>query len=193
MNISENKLISLSYVLRLNGPKGEIIETIDSKNPLVFLYGSGNILPYFEEQLKNLSASDFFSFALYSDQAYGPVHNEAIVDVPLSAFEVNGKVDYEILRVGNTIPMRDHRGNAVKGNITHIGTEYITMDFNHPLAGQNLYFEGSILDVREATEEEILSHSAGQGNCGCGEDPGDCCECSNDGNEGAHASCGCNH
>ena len=97
MTISGNKMVSLSYTLSLDNPDGEIIEIVDANRPLLFLCGAGKILPRFEEKLLTLSANDPFSFTLSSEDSYGPAREEAIVDVPLSSFEVDGKVDYDLV------------------------------------------------------------------------------------------------
>jgi len=191
MNIAENKFISLSYKLRLNSSDGEIVETVGKEQPLAFIYGSGNLLPSFESRLKDLNQGEAFSFSLTTEEAYGSIREEAIVDVPLTSFEVNGEMDNDMVQVGKSIPMRDQNGNRMNGAITSINGEYVTMDFNHPLAGRSLFFEGKVLEVREPSEEE-LNNMAGD-SCGCGSG----CGCGSDHQEDhAHhtndaSSCGC--
>ncbi len=201
MNISENKMISLSYRLNLNNKNGELIETIDKDKPLMFLFGSGNLLPEFENQLRSLSDGEQFAFTLTSDKAYGAMREEAVVDVPVKSFEVDGKIDESVVRVGGTIPMRDNHGNRMNGVVTALDNENVTMDFNHPLAGRDLHFEGQILDIRDATEEELMNHfNAQSGGCGCGS--GDTCQdgscddgCGCDSDDASHShgdnGCGC--
>ncbi len=181
MNISDNKFISLTYSLKLNDEDGDQIETVGKEQPFAFIYGSGNLLPAFESNIKDLEIGDAFSFHLTSDEAYGSIREEAIVDVPLSAFEVNGEVDRDMIQVGKTIPMRDHHGNRMNGAITGIEGPCITMDFNHPLAGRSLYFEGKVLDVREPTDEELQSIQGS--NCGSG------CGCEKEGHASHENSC----
>ena len=196
MNISENKVVSLSYRLNLNNKNGELIETINKDKPLEFIFGSGNLLPEFENQLRDLPAGEQFAFMLTSDKAYGAIRQEAIVDVPVASFEVNGKVDESAVKVGGTIPMRDNNGNRMNGVVTAIDNELVTMDFNHPLAGRNLHFEGEVLAIRDATEEELQPQSDG---CGCGSSgscqDGSCddgCGCDSDGDHNhGDGGCGC--
>lgn len=200
MNISENKMISLSYRLNLNNKNGELIETIKKEKPLMFLFGSGNLLPEFENQLRSLSDGEQFAFTLTSDKAYGAMREEAVVDVPVKSFEVDGKIDESVVRVGGTIPMRDHNGNRMNGVVTALDNENVTMDFNHPLAGRDLYFEGQILEIRDATEEELMNHfNAQSGGCGCGSgescEDGKCddggCGCESDDTSHNHGDGGC--
>ncbi len=70
---------------------------------------------------------------------------------------VEGKIDPEMLRIGNVIPMQDNQGNPLEGLVIGVDEASVKMDFNHPMAGKTLHFAGTIIDLRDATEEE-LSH-----------------------------------
>lgn len=155
MTISNNKVVSLIYELKRDNAQGETIEVTDKNSPLVFLYGAGNMLPKFEQNLENLKVNDTFTFTLDAEDAYGQVINEAIIDLPIDIFKVEGKIDPDMLRVGNIIPMQDNQGNPLEGKVIGVDEETVKMDFNHPMAGQNLHFTGSIIDLRDATSEEI--------------------------------------
>lgn len=164
MKTGKNTVVTLTYTLREENEKGEIVETVDANKPAVFLIGVGTLLDKFEENLDGLAQGESFAFGLKSDDGYGEVQDEAIVDVPLKAFEVEGEIDNEMLQLGNFLPMRDMDGNLLHGKVTNVGEEFVTMDFNHPLAGKDLHFSGEILDVREATEEELEHrHVHGEG------------------------------
>lgn len=80
---------------------------------------------------------------------------EAIIDLEKSIFEVNGVIDQKLLEIGNTITMQDQHGNPLDGIVVEVGSDTVKMDFNHPLAGESLHFSGEILEVRDATAEEI--------------------------------------
>ncbi len=157
MQITKNTVVSLSYVLKRDDAKGEIIEETRENDPLVFLYGNGQMLPKFEEHLSTLKTGDDFEFTLASDDAYGEMDQDAIIDLDKSIFEVDGKIDLEMLAKGNVIPMRDDQGNMLQGTVVSVGDDLVRMDFNHPMAGNVLHFKGNIVGVREATAEE-LSH-----------------------------------
>ena len=204
MNVSEGKIVSLTYTLNLNDQTGEVLETINKDKPLEFLYGAGYLLPDFEHNIAGLSISQPFAFPLKSENAYGPFREEMVVDIPLRSFEVDGKIDETMIQVGKSIPMRDQSGNRMTGRITQVDEELVTMDFNHPLAGQDLYFQGEIVEVREPTEEELQKMQAhNHGGCGCGDgncnsddhDCGDGCDCSNEESaaHGSESGCGCGH
>ena len=162
MQITKNTVVSLSYVLKHDNAQGDIIEETRAGDPLVFLYGNGQMLPKFEEHLSTLKAGDGFEFTLTSDDAYGEVDQEAVIDLDKSIFEVDGKIDTEMLAVGNVIPMRDDQGHMLQGTVVSVGNDLVRMDFNHPMAGNVLHFTGKVIEVRAATEEE-LSHGHAHG------------------------------
>ncbi|MDR1173051.1 MAG: peptidylprolyl isomerase [Bacteroidales bacterium] len=177
MNISKNKVVSLSYELRLDGEDGEIIETVDAGRPLVFIFGTDSLVPGFERNIENLDTGNNFAFLLECEEAYGPALEEAMVEIPKTAFAMDGEIDNDMLFEGNTIPMTDSDGNQLNGVIAEVKDDSVIMDFNHPLAGDDLFFTGTVVDVREATAEE-LAHGLVQGNCssnGCGGCGGGCC------------------
>lgn len=170
-------MVSLIYELRERNPEGKIIETVEESKPLKFIYGTGRLLPLFESNLLSLSAGDIFSFPLSSADAYGDRVEEMIINVPKSVFMTeDGKLNEEICTVGNEVPMMDNEGHHLNGIINEIAEDYVRMDFNHPMAGVDLYFSGKIVDIREATEQEL----AGVQSCdSCGSSHGsDCSGCS---------------
>jgi len=185
MEISKNKVVTLSFELRVDGSEGEVIEQVTKERPLSFLYGAGNMLEKFESNLTGLNVGQKFDFMVEYADAYGDVSDEAIVDLPLNLFEVDGKLEEGLLEVGNTVPMQDNQGNRFNGTVVEVGEEVVSMDFNHPLAGEDLFFSGEILDIREATEEEI-SHGHIHGANSCDSD------CDSDCEEGDEEhGCGC--
>ena len=156
MIISKNKVVSLSYELRVDGKDGEIIETVGSNRPLVFLFGSGSLVPGFERNVENLKIGDKFAFLLKCEEAYGQAVEEAIVEVPKTAFMQEDKIDDSLFFEGNAIPMLDSQGNRLNGVVVEVKDDVIVMDFNHPLAGDDLFFSGNVVDVRDATTEELI-------------------------------------
>ncbi len=154
MKIGKNKVVTLTYTLRVNDDKGEIIQKVDEKKPFVHLFGVGSLLPAFEENLSGLEVGETFGFPLDSESAYGNPSDEAILELDKKLFEIDGKIDESIVTVGNMITMEDQDGNPVEGRVLAIKEDIVIMDFNHPLAGENLHFSGEVIDIREATEEE---------------------------------------
>jgi FKBP-type peptidyl-prolyl cis-trans isomerase SlyD len=155
MKIEKNKYVSLIYELRESDPEGRIIEVLDENRPLTFLFGCGKLLPVFEDNINSLKNGDNFRFTLNSGMAYGEKREEMIINVPIDVFMKDGKINEDICRVGNEIPMMDTEGNPLNGIINEITGTCIRMDFNHPMAGLDLFFSGKIVDVREPTESEL--------------------------------------
>lgn len=185
MKIEKDSVVSIVYELRSGSKEGDVVESLEESNPLTFLFGSGGLLPKFEENLNGLNPGDTFEFLLNSEEGYGPVVENAIVHVPKSVFEVEGTIDENMLQVGNVVPMMDAEGRRLNGSILEIQEEVVQMDFNHPMAGHDLYFTGKVTEIREATEEELShGHVHGQGSH-CNDD--------NCGEGGGHEGCSCGH
>jgi len=195
--IAENdNVISIVYELRSGSKDGEVVESLNNDNPLTFLYGTGGLLPKFEEQLTGLASGDSFEFLLNSEDAYGPIIENAVVNVPKTVFEIDGKIDETLMKVGNTVPMMDAEGRRMNGKVIAITADTVQMDFNHPMAGNDLHFKGQVAEIRTATEEELShGHIHAEGGCGCGNGEGSCDDgsCDDKGKEGkeGHGSCGC--
>ena len=180
MEVSQNKVVSLTYELRSNSKEGDVIESVDRNSPLTFIFGSGSLLPKFEDNLAGLKVGDSFDFNLVSEDAYGNYDENSVIKVPLNAFQIDGKVDYELVKIGNKIPMQDSEGHRLTGVVKVIEDDSVTMDFNHPLAGNSLFFKGEITEIRQATEEE-MTHGHIHGNTGCETGSCDSCGCGDGG------------
>ncbi len=168
MKIENNKLVSVTYELKEGNNNGRILETVEESRPLNFIYGAGKLLPSFESNLGDLSKGDNFSFMLNASDAYGEKREEMMVNVPISVFQVEGKIDEEICFIGNRVPMMDSSGNPLEGTINEISDSYVRMDFNHPMAGVDLWFTGSVIDVREPSQEELDGAFRSCSGCGSG-------------------------
>lgn len=197
MIAEKNNVVSIVYELRNGSKEGEVVESLKNDNPLTFLFGTGGLLPKFEENLNGLKTGDGFEFLLRSEDAYGPVVENAIVHVPKSVFEIEGKIDESLMKIGNTVPMMDAEGRRLNGKVIAVEAEAVQMDFNHPMAGNDLYFKGQVTDVRSATEEELThGHVHAEGGCGCGNSEGGCNDgsCDDKGScddQGGGGGCGC--
>jgi len=157
MKIEKNKVVTLTYTLKAGNAEGAVIQEVKEDKPFVHLFGVGSLLPAFENNLNGLVKGDEFGFELASKDAYGENSDQDIVKLEKSIFMNNGEMDTELVQVGKYIPMQNNDGHVIEGKVIAIEEDGIVMDFNHPLSGQDLYFSGKILDVREALDEE-LSH-----------------------------------
>jgi FKBP-type peptidyl-prolyl cis-trans isomerase SlyD len=183
MKISENKFVSLIYDLTVEEDgEQELVEHVTKEYPLSFMYGMGMMLDAFEKNIEGLRTGDKFSFSLLPEEAYGEYIEENVVELPKKVFEINGKFDEERIAEGETLPMTDAHGNRMMGSVLEIKPDAVVMDFNHPLAGEMLHFKGEVIDVHEATVEEIAALTQPHGKC-------DCSSCDSAENKDG---CGCN-
>ncbi|WP_131538058.1 FKBP-type peptidyl-prolyl cis-trans isomerase [Pedobacter nototheniae] len=161
MNISPNSVVALTYELHTTNEEGQqvFVEKADEQNPLVFLYGVGMMLPKFEEHLTGLTTGAEYSFELSAADGYGEIDPGAFADLPKAMFTEAGG---ELPNVGDVIPLQDNNGNQFRAGVTAVHDETISVDLNHPMAGKNLMFSGTILNVREATQDE-LAHGHAHG------------------------------
>ncbi len=155
MQIEKNSVVSVHYRLQADNATGEIIEETFGSQPLTFLFGAGQMIPDFEKNLLGKLAGDEHAFAIKSEDAYGSVNPSAIVQLPIETFIVDGQLAADLLVVGKTIPMSDENGRRLMGTIKAIQEKQVTVDFNHPMAGQDLYFTVAVDSVRKATVDEI--------------------------------------
>jgi FKBP-type peptidyl-prolyl cis-trans isomerase SlyD len=166
MKIEKNKVVSVTYDLSTTDPTGKnvLIEKAGSDHPMTFLFGHSGLPEKFESELDGLNEGDKFNFVLETEEAYGNFENEAVVRLPLDIFKVEGKFNVEDFPIGKFVPMSDPEGNIMQGKVVEVTDNDIQMDFNHPLAGMNLHFDGSVMNVREASSEEIThGHVHGEG------------------------------
>lgn len=182
---------AVTYDLKV-GEEQELMEQATIERPLCFYSGMGMMLDKFEAQLLPLDVCDTFDFTIPCADAYGEYDDEGVIDLPKSTFEVDGKVDERILFEGNVIPLMDTDGNRINASVVKVGKDIVTVDLNHPLAGEDLHFVGKVIVKREATDDEIATlltkHSCG-GCGGCHGDGG--CEGCHDSECGDGCDCGC--
>ncbi len=167
MKITTNSVVSVTYKLNSKPEGGEekFIEEAGKNNPLTFLFGVGGMIAGFEINLDGLAVGDKFNFSVKPADAYGEKHPDNLVDLPIEAFKnEKGEVQRDMLKIGAIIPMQDNEGHHMRGIVTKVGINEVTMDFNHPLAGNHLRFEGEVLAVRTATADELAhGHVHGPG------------------------------
>jgi FKBP-type peptidyl-prolyl cis-trans isomerase SlyD len=157
MTISNDKAVSVNYYLTAskNNEPEQLIEETSTEHPFVFLFGKGGVLPDFETSLNGKQKGDKFDFRISAKNGYGNFEKEYVVKIDRAAFEVDGKFDDARVKVGQDLEMSAAEGNPLMGRVVSINDKDVEMDFNHPLAGHDLHFIGEVLDVREATQEEL--------------------------------------
>lgn len=156
MKATKDKVVTLVYSLYEENKEGTLLQQVEKDDPFEFLFGHMDVLPEFESELEGKEVGHKFSFSIEKDNAYGDKQDAAIVKVPKEVFNIEEEIDQnEILKVGNVLPMVGPDDMPMEGEVKEVHDDFVVMDFNHPLAGTDLYFTGELLDVRDATKEEL--------------------------------------
>lgn len=198
MKIAKDNVVSLAYQVRTKD--GVLVDEATVVAPLEYLHGAGNLIKGLEDALEGRQAGDKFDTEIASNNAYGDYNDNLVQQVPRDVF-----VGVEDLEVGMRF-LADTEHGPVPVEITAIDGDQVTVDGNHMLAGQDLKFNVEVINVREATEEELShghvhgAHGHDHGGCG-GHGEGDgCCgghghhdNEDDDGCCGGHGGCGCSH
>ena len=159
MKISENKVVVLHYAV--SDSDATLIDSSYDHSPLSIIHGTGYLIPGLEDALTDHITGDKFEVAVSAENAYGDRHDEFVQTVPKSMFE-----SVEDLEVGSQLRATTDDGEQTVIVIV-VTDEEITVDGNHPLAGIDLKFDVEILEVRDATEDELQhGHVHGEGGCG---------------------------
>lgn len=175
--IQKEQIVKVIYDLYVDGEtpeKEELMERATEQNPLVYCHGVGMMLPKFEENLQAGQAGESFDFRIDAKDAYGEYDDEAVLTLAKELFEIDGKFDETRVYVGNVVPMTTADGQIVNAQVAEVTDTNVTIDLNHPLAGENLHFVGRILEVRDATAEEL--EQIRNPHCGCGGCGGGCAD-----------------
>jgi FKBP-type peptidyl-prolyl cis-trans isomerase SlyD len=175
MVIEKNRVVTIDY--KLQDTDGEILDSSEGSEPLVYLHGNDNIIAGLEKHLVGKKAGDSVDCLVPAVEAYGERDDSLVFKVPKSEFGPEAE-----LEVGAQFEAHGEEGAQI---VTVIGIEgdEVSIDANHPLAGEDLHFTVKVVDVREATAEEI-EHGHIHGECGCG--------CEHEEGEGCgDGECGC--
>lgn len=156
MKIEENRIVTMSYELRDQKPEGELLEVVDIAYPFIFFYKSEGILDTFQEQLRGLQRGDVFDFILPCEEAYGEKKSSEIVKVPIERFVIDQEMGENIQEVGQYVAITQEDGKQYNGIVIEKNPMYLTVDLNHAMAGKDLHFKGRILNVRNATTDELV-------------------------------------
>jgi len=143
MQISKNKVAAIHYTLRDN--EGAILDSSDGRDPLYYIHGIGNLIPGMEDGLEGKAIGDKFQIKVDAAKGYGELDPKLVQQVPMTAF--GGQ------EVKEGMQFKTDRGTVVR--VTEVGADNVTVDANHPLAGVDLNFQVEVMEVRNATEEEL--------------------------------------
>lgn len=175
--IKPGKFVELIYDLyEVEGSSEVLMMKATDELPDRFVFGvDQNMLDAFTQALNGLKQGDKFDIVLGPDQAFGERIDEYVMDFDKEMFFVDGKFDDERIKEKNVIEMMTADGHRVAGEVITVGPEKVTVDFNHPLAGQTVRYVGEVRVVRDATPEELQPKSCGCDH-DCGGDDHDCCD-----------------
>lgn len=145
--IADNLVVSLAYTLTVDG---KVVDSSEEDDPIIFLQGFGNIIQGLERELYGLVVDDTKQIVVKPEDGYGDFNQDAVLEVPRKEFPSDIPPE-----VGLEIQVTDDNGEVLDATIARIDKEIIVLDFNHPLAGKTLQFDVKVIEVREASAEEL--------------------------------------
>ena len=178
MDIKKDKVVTIDYSLR--DAAGKLLDSSDGSEPLIYLHGNDNIIPGLEKHLEGKTVGDKVVCVVPAAEGYGERDESLVLKVSKKDFGDNVEVT-----PGMQFEAHGEDGSQIV-TVVNVAGEEVTIDANHPLAGETLHFDVKVLNVREATEEELHhGHVHAAAGCGCGD--GGC----GDGECGCGDSCDC--
>jgi FKBP-type peptidyl-prolyl cis-trans isomerase SlyD len=147
MKIAPNQVVSIDYELKNDG--GDVLDTSAGQEPLTYLHGTGGLIPGLEKALEGKTAEDELEVSIPPEEAYGEFNESLVQKVNKAAFEGVEKVE-----PGMQFQAQGNNGETQRIMVVEVAGDDVTIDANHPLAGQTLHFSVQVRDVREATDEE---------------------------------------
>lgn len=152
--VEGGKQVSLEYTLTLED--GSTVDSNVGKSPLVFVVGSGRLLPGLESQLLGLKLHESKHVELGPEQGYGPVNEQAFSRVEASQVPEDARV------VGTVLIAQDGQGRRIPVRVHEVGEEQITLDYNHPLAGKTLAFDVKVVGIEDAPAADPAAEATGE-------------------------------
>lgn len=148
MNICDHAVVAMHYTLK--NAEGAVLDSSEGQDPLTYLHGTGGIITGLEAALLDKAAGDQLTAVIEPKDGYGAIDPSLVQVVPRSAF-----AGVESIEAGMRFTASDEQGQQQSVAIAAVNGDEITVDGNHPLAGETLHFEVEVVSVRAATEEEI--------------------------------------
>lgn len=172
MEQNENKYVAVAYDLYAIDETGRhLVERAPESEPFVFLSGFGIALEAFEKELVGLETGSNFDFTLTTEQGYGLYDEERVLELDRDLFTIDGRFDRERIFIDAIVPLQNQEGDRFMARVIDIRDQVVVVDLNHPLAGKELNFQGTVVENRPATDDEIqklIRQLTGEGCGGCG-------------------------
>lgn len=147
MTVSKDKVVYIHYTLKNDG--GEVLDSSIDGEPLAYIHGNNHLIPGLEEVLEGKKAEDFLTVSVPPEKGYGEVTEGSI-----STHSVKNFDNSEELKIGMQVHSETEEG-VVAFTVVKVDDKEVTLDANHPLAGQTLHFEVTVTEIREASAEEL--------------------------------------
>lgn len=145
--VADDLVVSIEYTLSVDG---EVIDSSEENDPLEYLQGYHNIIPGLERELNGMKIGESKEVTVHPRDGYGDVDPEAVVDIPRNEFPKKLQV-----KPGLELQLQNEDGELVNAVVVSVSANSVKLDLNHPLAGKDLHFRVTVIDLRTATEEEI--------------------------------------
>jgi FKBP-type peptidyl-prolyl cis-trans isomerase SlyD len=157
MKAANNTVVSITFTLKDND--GEVLDSSEGEEALVYLHGHGQLVPGLEKALEGKQKGDLCNVSIPPEEGYGMRDESRVIEADMSDFDE----DVE-LEIGTEISAEGPDGEEVPFWISDVKENTVVLDGNHPLAGETLHFSVKIEDVRQATAEELAhGHAHGPG------------------------------
>lgn len=148
MKVSPNKMVVMDYTLRLGS--GEVVDSSEDRRPLEFIFGAGDLIPGLERELEGLEEGNEKEVTVSPQDGYGERDPAMVTAVPANKFPQEIE-----LTIGTVLYAKGPDGGDIPITVVNIEDDSVTVDLNHPLAGENLHFTVAVRSVRDATAEEL--------------------------------------
>jgi len=148
MTVKQHSVVSIHY--HLTDESDQVLDSSQGQDPLTYLHGAGGIIPGLEKEITGKAVGDKFQVSVAPAEGYGELDQSLIQSIPLAAFEGIEKVE-----PGMHFQTQGQDGSARLLTVTAVEGEEVTVDLNHPLAGVTLLFDIEVMEIRDATPEEI--------------------------------------
>ncbi|MEH6627925.1 MAG: peptidylprolyl isomerase [Motiliproteus sp.] len=162
MTIQKDQVVSFNY--RMNDEDGVELERSDENAPALYLHGHGGMLPGLEKAIAEKSKGDTFEVTLSAEEGYGPRKDDAKGRVQLKHVSLPGQKAIKGRLAPGTVVEINTKDGLRQASVIKMGLKSVDVDTNHPLAGRTLQFSIEIVDVRDASDEEVAhGHAHGAG------------------------------
>lgn len=145
--VADNLVVTMDYTLKV---ENQIIDSSKENGPIRFMQGNGEIIPGLERQINGLALGKNQTFTVSAKEGYGEFEDDRLVDIPRDEFPESIS-----LKPGVQLKMKDEDGNPLQARIYDIDNDFVTLNFNHALAGKELQFDVTVVELRAATTEEL--------------------------------------